>query len=101
MSIYWISDTWFHFFLLKQHNVLCIFIISLNQVCFGIPTPLLLKDPNLKSEMIELLEEKLGNEREGIGLHKNMLNGTLTARELASRVPKWGREAVSRANRQP
>jgi hypothetical protein len=47
------------------------------------------KDLNIKPDMLNLIEEKVGKSVEFIGTGKNFLNRTPMAYALRSRIDKW------------
>jgi hypothetical protein len=48
-----------------------------------------IKDLNIKVDILNLIEEKLGNSPEHISTGDNILNGTLTVQALKSTINKW------------
>ena len=49
----------------------------------------MVKDPNIKPETLNLIEEKVGNSLELIGTGENFLNRTPMAQALRSVIDKW------------
>jgi len=48
-----------------------------------------LKDLNIKPDALNLIEEKVGNSLEHLGIGNNFLNRTLMAQALRSTIDKW------------
>ena len=70
-----------------------------------------IKDLSIKSDILNLIEEKLGKILELIGTGGNFLNRTPIAQALRSTIDKWGlmelknfykaKDTINRTNRQP
>ncbi|EHB05737.1 Retrovirus-related Pol polyprotein LINE-1, partial [Heterocephalus glaber] len=70
-----------------------------------------IKEVNIKTETLNLLEDKLGRTLEDIGIGKDFVNKTSVAWEFAQRINNWdlillksfctARETTNRVNRQP
>jgi hypothetical protein len=68
-----------------------------------------IKDPNIKPDTLNLIEEKVGKSLELTGTRGNFLNRTPMAHALRSRIGKWDlmklgsfcKAKVNKTNRQP
>ena len=69
------------------------------------------KDLNIKPDMLNLTEEKVGKSLELIGTGENFLNRTLMANTVRSRIDKWdliklesfckAKDVIDKTNQQP
>jgi hypothetical protein len=70
-----------------------------------------IKDLNIRHQILKLVQERVGNTLELIGIGKNFLNGTPAAQQLRDSIDKWDfiklksfcsmKEMVSKLKRPP
>jgi hypothetical protein len=70
-----------------------------------------IKDPNIRPEILKVVQERAGNTLETIDIGKDFLNRTSAAQQLRERMDKWGfiklksfcttKEMVSKLKRAP
>jgi hypothetical protein len=70
-----------------------------------------IKDFNIRPETLKLIQERVGNTLEFVGIGKNFLNGTPAAQQLRDSIDKWNliklksfcssKEMVSKLKRTP
>jgi hypothetical protein len=70
-----------------------------------------IKDLNIRSQTLKLIQEKVGNTLELVGIGKNIFNETATAQQLRDSIDKWdliklksfcsSKEMISKLKRTP
>jgi hypothetical protein len=70
-----------------------------------------IKDLNIRPQTLKLIQERVGNTLELVGIGKNFLNGTPAAQQLRDSIDKWdfiklksfcsSKEMVSKLKRTP